>query len=217
MRGLWLISVVLLAAGCGTSRWAMDDSDYAAKYSKPYGKDKIPRMAKQAVDARHVGGKGGFYLGAAGQSSPFTAGAEIGGACYWSSCCSGHAGLVGVAGAGADNLFGGADVGLRVQPPTRLAPFVGIGAMGGISAFKERDDEIVDDDYNDNDDDGIVDEPGETTHEREALAAVYPEIGVHFWLNGLTRLTASGRYLVTSDGRENDFWYYGLTLAFLGG
>ena len=41
----------------------MDDADYAAKYSKPYGDDKIPRMAKQAVDARYVGGRGGAQGG----------------------------------------------------------------------------------------------------------------------------------------------------------
>lgn len=213
MRSIWLIPILLLAVGCGTSRWAMDDPDYAAKYSKPYGDDKIPRMAKQAVDARHVGGKGGVYLGAAGQSSPFTVGGEIGGFSYWTPCLSGRFGLTGIVGTGEENLFGGIDLGVRAQTPTRFAPFAGIGTTVGYAVFHTD----WSDDYIDNDGDGYIDEPGEHDIDDAFIAAVYPETGIHFWLSGRTRLTASGRYMVTSDGRENDFWYYGLTLAFLGG
>ncbi len=202
---------MLQVAGCSTSRWAMDDPDYAAKYSEPYDDDKIPRMAKQAVDARHVGGKGGLYVGAAGQSSPFTAGAEIGGFTYWSPCFSGRLGLTGVLGTGAENFFVGVDSGVQAQLPTRLTPFAGVGTTLGYAALFG-DAEV---DGYDNDGNGHVDELGESDLDREFLAAVYPETGVHFWLNGSTRLTASGRYMVTTAGRDSDFWYYGLTLAFL--
>ena len=211
MRGLWAIPILLVVAGCGTSRWAMDDPEYAAKYSRPYGNDKIPRMAKQAIDARHVGGKTGLYIGGAGQSSPFTAGGDLGVMGYWTPCLSGHLGLTGIAGTGVENIFAGVDFGVRAQTPTRLAPFAGVGATAGYAIFQKdwADDGI------DNDGDGNVDEPGEHDFDRAALAAVYPETGVHFWLNGQTRLTASGRYMVTTDGRSSDFWYYGLSLAFL--
>ncbi len=60
-----------------------------------------------------------------------------------------------------------------------------------------------------------MDELGESDLDRSFLAAVYSETGVHYWLNGSTRLTASGRYMVTTAGRDSDFWYYGLTLAIL--
>ncbi len=214
MKG-WIcfLAMVPLAAGCGTSRWAMDDPDYAAKYSKPYEGDKIPRMAKQAVDARHVGGKSGLYLGAAGQSAPFTAGAEIGGFGYSSPCFSGHLGLTSILGTGVENYFVGVDTGVRAQMPTRISPFVGVGTTLGYAVFEE---DWGDDGY-DNDGDGDIDEFGEHDFDRAFLGAVYPETGVHFWLNGRARLTASGRYMVTTDGRDTDFWYYGLTLAILSG
>lgn len=46
------------------------------------------------------------------------------------------------------------------------------------------------------------------------LGAIYPEAGVHVWLNGRTRLSASASYWVTTVGREHDFWYYGVGLTF---
>ena len=63
-----LVLLALFASGCQSwswpisSKWALDDPDYAAKYSEPYGEDKTLRMLKQSVDARHIHGKGGPYL-----------------------------------------------------------------------------------------------------------------------------------------------------------
>ena len=202
MKG-WICFLVMvpLAAGCGTSRWAMDDPDYAAKYSKPYEGDKIPRMAKQAVDARFVEHKTGTFCQASGQTSPFNLGGELGKFYYLSPCLSGRLGLAGLVSTNVEGCaFLGADVGARVQTPTRLAPFAGVGAMAGISEW-----------WNINED--------ETTYYGEddshGMAAVYPELGVHFWLTGKTRLSLSGSYMVTTEGRKEDFWYYGVTFSFL--
>ena len=46
-------------------------------------------------------------------------------------------------------------------------------------------------------------------------SCVYPEIGVHYWLNSSVRATASGAYYVTTEGRDSDFWFYGASLSFL--
>ncbi len=180
----------------------MDDPDYAAKYSEPYGDDKIPRMAKQAVDARHVGGKGGIYVQASGQTAPFNLGGEIGGFKYASPCTSMRLGLTGLLSSGADAAFGGLNLGARVQTPTRLAPFAGVGTFVGLSdIWDEHDDTYHHHHHHDDDVRGI--------------AGVYPELGLHYWLNGRSRLSLSGSYQVTSEGRGDDFWYYGVTMAFL--
>ncbi|MBN1591462.1 MAG: hypothetical protein JW888_18255, partial [Pirellulales bacterium] len=99
-RGHVTVCLVLLvsSAGCMSSRWAMDDPDYAAKYGKPYGDDKVCRMAKQIVDARHVGGKGGLYVGGALQGDPLSIGGQLGGFGYATPSISGHAALAGLAG-----------------------------------------------------------------------------------------------------------------------
>lgn len=62
----------------------------------------------------------------------------------------------------------------------------------------------------DNDDDGWIDEYGEKEWDFDNwLVAVYPEVGTHVWLNGSWRLTAYGRYLVTTEGRVHDDWLLG--------
>lgn len=55
-----------------------------------------------------------------------------------------------------------------------------------------------------------IDDP---SHEIGGLAAIYPEVGVHLWLDGRFRLTTFGRYLVTSEGREFDDWLVGGQIA----
>ena len=59
----------------------------------------------------------------------------------------------------------------------------------------------------DNDDDLSIDEVGETESEVTFFNAVYPEIGMHYWVTGSTRLTGSASYFITSDGRDSDFWF----------
>lgn len=191
----------------------MDDPDYAEKYSRPYGDDKPIRMLKQLVDARHLDEKSGWTLGAGAGGSPATVGGTLGGFYYLEPWAEVNYALTGLAGTGAHDWFLGPEVGFRVQTPTRVAPFAGVGGFLGINRFYED----ADNDGVDNDDDGFTDEFGEEDDRYKAITAVYPEVGIHAWLNGKTRLTASGRYYVTDEGRDDDFWYLGFSLSWLFG
>ncbi|MFP6765656.1 MAG: hypothetical protein VB858_18650 [Planctomycetaceae bacterium] len=189
----------------------MDDADYAEKYAQAYGDDKPVRMLKQLVDARHVDGKSGWTLGTGAGGSPATLGASAGGFCFPTHWSEVNYSLTGLAGTGATDWFIGPEAGVRIQTPTRVAPFVGAGGFLGINRFYENADR----DGIDNDDNGFVDEPGEQEKSYKTFAAVYPEAGIHAWLNGTTRLTASGRYYVTEEGRDDDFWYAGVSLSWV--
>ena len=221
---LALVSLSLLASGCAvwppSSKWASGNAEYAEKYDRPYPSNdakRISRMAKQAVDARHVKGMSGGYAGVAMQDDPFALGAELGFAHYPESWLETRASLAGViAGVGDEadeelgqNAFLGANAGVRVNSPSRVAPFIGAGAYGGMSWFV--DDATAD--GLDNDDDLLVDEPGETDWNHDFLLAVYPEVGLHVWLTEKWRLTGSAAYYVTTEGRDRDFWFYGISLG----
>jgi hypothetical protein len=200
MRLVLLLGSVLGGlCGCGTSKWAMDHPAYAAKYDQPYPDDradKSERIAKQLVDARHVAGNSGYYAGAAFADDPASGGVELGAFTYPTSWLSGRAGLSFLAGTGAKDFFTGMNVGLRTELPSRLSPFVGAGVYGGYS---------------------------ETTVEKDCgcrdskidggLAALYPEVGWHFWLTGKTRLTTSAAYYFNTEGRNADFWLLGFSIG----
>ncbi len=205
----------LAVSGCShflKSRYAMDDPVYAAKYAEGAEKTEPLKKLKQAVDARHTEGLEGGYFGGGSQwrntSQNMLASAEIGGEVYPVSWYSQRAALSGYVGHG--DWFAGADVGARLQLPTRLTPFVGIGTMHGFSTTYV----LADDDGIDNDDDEIIDERGEEDLSFDGwLSAVYPEVGVHFWATGQSRVSLFGRYLVTSEGRDYDDWLAGLQFS----
>lgn len=189
----------------------MDDADYAEKYDKPYPSNdgkKVARMMKQASDARFVGDRGGWYLGAAGADDPLGAGAEVGVFSYIGHSAEGRIGLKTILGTGAEDWFGGVDLGIRTQVPSRFAPFVGAGTFIGVSEHAVAAN---------NDGDIFVDEAGETEDEHSFISSFYPEVGAHFWLNSKTRLTANAQYHITTEGRDSDFWFVGCSIAFLYG
>jgi hypothetical protein len=189
----------------------MSDAVYRRKYSRTYEPgEKIPRMAKQMDDARDVADRGGLYLDAGASRNPPSLGGELGLFRYKEPWREYRVGIAGLAGTGARDWFVGLDGGMRLQTPTRVAPFIGFGGFGGSG---ER--EVAAIDGRDNDDDIFVDEPGETKTELRALFAVYPEVGVHAWLTPRCRLSGFGRYYVTTDGRASDFWYVGLGISLL--
>ena len=205
-----LLILILLNCGCSLlkSRYALDDPVYAAKYEDGAERGDLLGKAKQALDARHTEGLGGAYLGGGVLVNPRTdsalGGAEIGAEAYAANWLTGRGALSGFA--GADDFYTGGELGLRIQTPSRIAPFVGIGTFHGIS----RKVEDADFDGFDNDNDGFTDEFGE--HDRKFdgwLSSIYPEVGVHAWINGKYRLTGYGRYLITSEGRDNDDWLIG--------
>jgi hypothetical protein len=202
-----VICATVLLAGCHGSRWARDDADYAAKYSEH--SDNLLRASKQAIDARHVKGKGGAYAGLAGRVEPFAGGGEIGVFKYPTSYLELRGGLSGLVYENDTPISGGVIGAARLQTPTRLAPFVGMGAYAGFAPdFVNQQDGI------DNDQDGFVDDADET--DGGGVFALVPEAGAHFWLNADWRLTAAASYLATTDGGD-DFLLAGITLARVSG
>lgn len=196
--------LLLLAAlpGCHGSRWAKRDADYRQKY--PEHTDNPLRTIKQAVDARYVAGKSGAYVAAAGRNDPLAAGAEFGWFDYpmpWVEYRGGLAGLLHAT--GKHPLSGGLVGSVRVQPPSRLAPFVGVGAYGGWAGERSATSDGLDNDH-----DGSVDEVDED--DTDMALAVFPELGAHFWINHRTRLTTSVSYQVTNQGRDNDYLFYSI-------
>lgn len=196
------------------SRWAMSDPEYAEKYAEGVSKTDIAGKVKQASDARFVKQTSGFYGSAgitqfSGVANPMGS-LEIGYTGYWTSYLTNRVGLI--LAANDDDYFTGAEVGMRLQTPTRMAPFVGAGLFIGGSSVTT----IVDDDNIDNDDDGSVDELGE---EEEifngVLSGIYPETGIHFWWTPRVRISGFGRYMITTEGRSSDAWYFGSSIAIL--
>lgn len=203
-------AICITSTGCNffKSRYAMDDLEYAAKYSEGAEKGDIPGKLKQMIDARHAEGLGGIYVSGGAQTMPDSqtalVGLDLGYEYYQTSYFSQRLALTGYA--GTDQGYAGADTGVRLQLPTRISPFVGVGMFNGVS----RGITDASRDRIDNDDDGIVDEYGEEDSYPDAwLSAIYPELGTHFWLTGHGRLTAFGRYLVTTEGRAQDGWLIG--------
>jgi len=220
MRFCFLIFVLLSVCfhcGCTSlkSRYAMEDPVYAAKYEEGAERFDLLGKAKQALDARHTEGLGGIYTGGGTQVNSSTGaplgGVELGFERYHANWLTARGALS--AFVGEDDFFGGADLGVRIQAPSRIAPFVGIGTFHGAS----RKVEDATNDWLDNDDDGFIDESGETKKSFDGwLSSIYPEVGTHIWVNGNWRLTGYGRYLITTEGRQHDDWLFGLQLSFFG-
>ncbi|MEZ6123046.1 MAG: hypothetical protein R3C49_07710 [Planctomycetaceae bacterium] len=212
---LFVSIFVLLTVGCAhfdPVRWAMDDEVYADRHRKPYPANDVRkgfRMLEQAHDARFVADRGGSYFGGGWSDDPLSAGAELGVFQYSGPAVEGRAGLKGLIGTGAEDWFAGVDLGARLQSPSRLAPFIGAGTYLGGNNHKV----LAIDDHVDNDDDGSVDERGEMKNDPGFLGSVYPELGVHFWITSGLRMTASAQYHITTEGRDADFWFFGLSFA----
>lgn len=101
------------------------------------------------------------------------------------------------------NVLTGFDLGMRLHGGSRISPFVGVGLFAGSS-----EQEVpADNDGVDNDDDGIIDEPGETKWEiQDVLAALYPEVGVQLWFTRDIGLAFSAKYHMTTEGHEFRYW-----------
>nr|WP_236649284.1 hypothetical protein [Rhodopirellula sp. SM50] len=201
-----------LPTGILRSRWAMDDPEYAEKYCDGAEKSDVLGKLKQAADARFQEDATGLFVSSGvtkrtdADHGLFTV--DIGAEMYATSFMTARASLMGMG--NGDDWFTGLDAGLRLQTPSRLAPFVGAGVYAGYAK------EVVsaDDDWIDNDDDGFIDEHGEDDERISgSLAAIYPEVGVHFWWTPRIRLTSYGRYMVTTEGRDADDWQAGFGLA----
>jgi hypothetical protein len=202
----------LVPAGFLRSRWAMSDPEYATKYAEGAPKTDLPKKIKQAADARFVNDYSGCYFSAGMTSigdTPSPLGSlELGYTGYQTSYLSNRVGFI--AAFNDDDFFIGGETGVRVQTPTRLAPFLGLGLFAGASSTRSP----AEHDRMDNDDDGSVDEYGETETDFDgALAAIYPEIGLHFWWTPRVRFSGFGRYMITTEGRAADATYFGASVA----
>lgn len=207
----------VLHVGCSTdgllkSRWAMDDPVYAEKYDEGAERGDLFGKAKQAIDARHVDQRIGYYGGVGFQKDPDELTFESGAFYYTAPWISSRLGVSGISDNTAPDSYLGVDLGVRLQSPSRIAPFVGFGSFSGVS----RGTKDASSDGIDNDKDDKIDEIGETITTIDSWrTTIYPETGVHFWLTSNLRLTTSARYQFTSTGRDDDSWLFGITLGYL--
>lgn len=205
LRLLLLLTLSASSVGCASlkSRYAMDNEVYAEKYAEGVPKSDVVGKLKQANDARWVEGHTGGYLGGGVMVAPDT-GSWMGAISkgreeYPYSWVSNRIAFEGIASTSQPEfLYGGIDLGIRAQTPSRIAPFVGAGGSVGFSAIDILASAL---EVEDDDDDWSV------------MAAAYPEVGVHFWVNGRYRLTFFGRYMITTSGRDHDGWLIGGQLA----
>ncbi len=196
-----------------SSRWAMDIPEYKEKYEKPYDNGKlesVPRRIKQMSDARFNHNRDGVRFGTGLGTKRLAIGAELGISHYevpWSSTEASFKGML------LEGDYGGL-VGLkisqRIQMPTRLSPFAGIGIFGAFSSTEES----ATHDGIDNDNDLFIDESGETKDVMKGLLTIYPEVGIQYWITSSSRLSLSTQYHFNANGRDEDFFYTGIALSF---
>lgn len=207
--------LLLLPIGCrGTSKYGMDHPEYVRKYDRPYKPgEKYWRMPKQMIDARHVAGDVGGTMGLGGGLSKHAGGlgADLGGVFYSRSWLSFNTGLNGMLGASGDDGFAllGVRAGARVQTPTRLAPYAGIGAYAGLGPSTKPNP-----DYEQPNPYSFSSEPKQSRYATQGLVAAYPEFGLHWWCSGRVGVSVGSQYWMTSEG--DGFWYHGVTLCCLG-
>jgi len=189
----------------------MKDPDYAAKYPRHSG--NVLKMAKQAVDARHLAQRKGSYLGGTFEPEANAIGGEIGYSYYLEPWLEQQIALAGLYSDDLHDAYIGGKLGYRVQSPSRVAPFVGLGGFAGLFHKGTPYDTLYvvgaavsdDPDYHydhDPGDDGL-----------HPMLAVYPEVGVHFWLNEKFRLTASGSYHISTEGRKFDYYLFNFGIS----
>ena len=196
--------------GCAglKSRYAMDNEIYAQKYAEGAEKSDVLGKLKQANDARWVEDQHGSFVGGGALNAPNSGGwlgsFSVGHESYGEPWFSQRASLDGIVStSGDDGLYIGADVGVRAQVPSRVAPFVGVGGLAGVSAFDFIESAFQDEDETS----GFISEEDDV--DWDFLAGIYPEVGVHIWTNGRYRFSIYGRYLISTSGRRHDGWLIG--------
>ncbi|WP_146445248.1 hypothetical protein [Botrimarina colliarenosi] len=198
------VCLLIAAAGCTGSRWARTDPAYARKYA--HHTEDPARVVKQALDARQVAGRSGYYTRTMVSDDPAASDFAVGKLVYpphLDGAVEASFGLRGSAVEGGGGA-GGLELGGRLQTPTRLAPFVGVSVFGG-AAPSDYLDALSDDGFN-----------SDEEHTKAAFA-VAPEVGVHYWLSPQWRLTASAaqNFAYFEGSNSNEYTSVGLTLAWL--
>ncbi|MFC1467387.1 hypothetical protein ACFLQY_01655 [Verrucomicrobiota bacterium] len=111
------------------------------------------------------------------------------------------AGVEDITSRGSDS-YSGLTLGMRFCVPHRVSPYIGAGVAAGWGRYYV----LADNDGRDNDNDGYIDESGEEEREYEIINSVFPEAGIHLWLDERQRLTFNYRYHYTSEGEDEDYW-----------
>ncbi len=215
---LFVLFLWVSCCGCAThpwdsSRWAMDIPEYKEKYDKPYEKGKLeslPRRIKQMSDARFNHDRTGISFGTGLGVDPIALGGELGISHYAVPWSSTEISLKGILLEGDYGGLLGLKIGQRIQAPTRLSPFVGIGIFAAASSTEEP----ATNDGIDNNGNLFVDEPGERKEVNKGLLTIYPEAGIQYWIDSSSRFTLSTQYHFNANGRDEDFLYTGISLTF---
>ena len=150
-------------------------------------------------------GPAGSYIEIGGQTDPTAVGVGFGGFINNYRYLSTRMALYVLGSESVGDVFLGADAGVRMELGTRVSPFVGLGGYYGYHSNQIP----AENDKLDNDGDGLVDESGEKdTQIDRSMATIYPEAGLHIWIDKVNRLTLSAKYEVTTEGRDSDFWLF---------
>ena len=156
-------------------------------------------------------GKMGTYLEIGGQTDPAAVGVGLGAFKYNYRYLSTRLAIYVLGSESIDDVFLGADAGLRMELGTVFSPFIGLGGYYGYHTEYTP----AEDDQLDNDGDGQVDEAGEKDAQIDrSLASLYPEAGLHIWIDKSTRFSLSGKYHITTEGRGSDFWLFCVGFSF---
>ena len=187
-------------------------SGTATKVTDEIPVDEIPVRIEIPSDEIPVDG-GGLYLELGEGLGPYTnLAGEIGLECIDENL-SARGGLFFLFSKNLDNdYFIGCNLGTRFSiMKGSISPFVGVGVSTGYSEEKVSATE----DGIDNDGDDFIDEKGEKKEKVDKIIATcYPEIGTYLWTSESLKLTISVRYQVTTEGREQDFWMYTMSIFF---
>lgn len=125
-------------------------------------------------------------------------GGELGVLAYPLPWAEAHMGATYFGPASDDTWFTGLTMGMRLESPTFVAPFVGVGLTTGYDLDAIRQ-EFQHFDYR--------------RPTRGYMVAIYPEAGIHYWITENFRVTGSASYYVSSKGRDSDFPLLGLGLS----
>jgi hypothetical protein len=150
-------------------------------------------------------GPSGPYIEIGGQTDPAAIGVGLGAYNYNYRHLTTRLAVYVLGSESVDDVFLGADAGFRMALGTPVSPFIGLGGYYGYHSEQIS----AEDDGLDNDGDGQVDEGGEKDARIDrSMASVYPEAGLHIWIDQKNRLTLSGKYHITTEGRDSDFWLF---------
>ncbi|MFT5239336.1 MAG: hypothetical protein ACI9OU_002659 [Candidatus Promineifilaceae bacterium] len=150
------------------------------------------------------------FVELSGRANPDIVGGELGLIGWFNGSLSAKGSFSFLASEPLEDFFAGANISIQTQFPWRFSPYVGVGAFAGYS----REDVRAENDNLDNDDDGFTDERGEEKSVVDNVtSSVYPEIGLLMWVKHDVRLSISGRYHISSEGRDFDAWIYAVGFA----